>query len=85
MSTGSRRLAFLGSELAHILGQIVCIRVKTLGKTNLAASRHIKMKKGTIPVDVRRPKKSLLKLSFQECRSGGNSYNLSNVRNFIIL
>ena len=54
------------------------MRVKTLGKTNLAASRHIKMKKGTIPVDVRRPKTSLLKLSFQECRSGGNSYNLSN-------
>ena len=54
------------------------MRVKTLGKTNLAASRHIKMEKGTIPVDVRRPKTSLRKLSFQECRSGGNSYNLSN-------
>ena len=47
-----------------IYGQIVCIRVKTLSKTDLVATRHIKMKKGTIPGDVRRPKTSLLKPPF---------------------
>ena len=44
-STGSGRFALLSSNLAQILGQIVSIRVKTLGNTNLAASRHIKGEK----------------------------------------
>ena len=54
--------ALLGSGLAHIFGQIVCRRVKTFSKTNVVASRHTKMKKGTLPVDVRRSKTSLLTL-----------------------
>ena len=53
--------AFLGDELAHIFVQMVCMRVKTLSKTNLVASyRHIKMKKGALLVGVHRPKISLL-------------------------
>ena len=55
------RFAFLGDELAHIFVQMVCMRVKTLSKTNLVASyRHIKMKKGALLVGVHRPKISLL-------------------------
>ena len=47
-----------------IFGQIVCIRVKTLSKTDLVATRHIKTKKGTPPGAVRLPKTSLLNLLF---------------------
>ena len=51
-SAVSGRFAFLGSDLARIFGQIVSIRVKKLSKTDLVATRHIKMKKGTLRVEV---------------------------------
>ena len=38
------------------------IREKKLSNTNLLASRRIKRKKASLPVDVRRSKMSLLKL-----------------------
>ena len=45
----------------YIFVQIVCMRVKTLSKTNLVASyRHIKMEKGALLLGVHRPKTSLL-------------------------
>ena len=43
-STESERFAFLGNALAHILGQIVSIRVKTLGNTNLWRQGMLKRK-----------------------------------------
>ena len=43
-SSWREHFAFLGGELAHIYVLIVCMRVKTLSKTNLVASKHIKMK-----------------------------------------
>jgi len=49
-------------DFEQILGQIVSIRIKTLGNTNMVASRLIKRGKGSLPVDVRRSKTSLLKL-----------------------
>ena len=62
-STGSGRFAFLCSDHAQIFGQIVSIRVKTLGNTNLVASRHIKGENASLLVDVRIAKsRSLLKL-----------------------
>ena len=51
-----------GSGFAHFLGQLVSIIVKTLRNTNLGASRCFKMKKTSLPVDVRRSKTPLLKL-----------------------
>ena len=45
-----------------MFGQIDSISVKTLSKTNLVASMHIKREKRSLPVDVRRSKTSLLKL-----------------------
>ena len=54
--------AFFGSAFAQIFAQIVSINVKTLRYTNLVASRHTKRKKASVSVDVRRSKKSLLKL-----------------------
>ena len=54
--------AFFGSGFAQIFGQIVSINVKTLRYTNLVASSHRKRKKASVSVDVRRSKKSLLKL-----------------------
>ena len=45
-----------------IFEQIVSIRIKTLGNTNMVASRPIKREKGSLPVDVRCSKTSLLKL-----------------------
>ena len=61
-STGSGLFASLGSGLVQTLGQIVFIREKKLSNTNLLESRHIKEKKTSLPVDVRRSKTSLLKL-----------------------
>ena len=48
--------------MIQIFGQIVSIRIKTLGNKNTVASRLIKREKGLLPVDVRRSKTSLLKL-----------------------
>ena len=61
-STGSGFFSFLDSGFAHFLGQLVSIIVKTLRNTNLGASRCFKMKKTSLPVDVRRSKTPLLKL-----------------------
>ena len=61
-STGSGLFASLGSGLVQTLGQIVFIREKKLSNTNLLESRHIKEKKASLPLDVRRSKTSLLKL-----------------------
>ena len=58
MSTGSGLFALL----SHDFEQIVSIRIKTLGNTNIIASRLIKREKGSLPVDVRRSKTSLLEL-----------------------
>ena len=53
---------------AQIFGQIVFIIVKTLRDTNLVALRCFKIKKTSLPVDVRRPKTPLLELpSGEEC------------------
>ena len=50
-------------DMEQILGQIALIRVTTLSNTNLLVSWHIKREKSSLPVDVRRSKKSLLKFS----------------------
>ena len=61
-STGSGLFLFWDSGFAHFLGQLVSIIVKTRRNTNLGASRCFKMKKTSLPVDVRRSKTPLLKL-----------------------
>ena len=62
-STGSGLFSFLDSGFAQILGQLVSIIVKTLRNTNLGASRCFKMKKTSLPVDMRRSKTPLLIIS----------------------
>ena len=62
-STGSGLFPFLDSGFAQILGQLVSIIVKTLRNTNLGALRCFKMKKTSLPVDVRRSKTPLLKVA----------------------
>ena len=57
-STGNGLFTLFGRDFKQILGKIVSIRVKTLCKTNLVNSRHMKREKGWLPVDVA----SLLKL-----------------------
>ena len=52
--------------LNKMFGQIVPIRVKTLSNKNLVASRKFKIEKGSLPVDLRRLKTSLLKLPVGE-------------------
>ena len=49
---GSGFLAFLVNVFSQIFGPIVSIRVKTLSKTRLVASRHIKREKVSFPVDL---------------------------------
>ena len=66
MSTGGGLFSFLDSGFAHLLGQLVSIIAKTLRNTNLGASRCFKMKKTSVPVDVRRSKTPLLKLPNNE-------------------
>ena len=53
---------FLDGGFAQMFGQIVSLVVKTLRNTNLVASRCFKMKKTSLPVDVRRSKTPLFKL-----------------------
>ena len=52
----------LSREFKQLFEQINSTRVKTLSNTNLVASRQFKIEKGSLPVDVRRWKTSLLKL-----------------------
>ena len=58
-----------------IFGQIVSIRVKTLGNTTLEASRQFKIEKGSLPVDVRRSKTSPLKFTGNQGEKGPVFYN----------
>ena len=69
-STGNGRFALLSRDFEQIFGQIVSVRIKTLGNINTVASRLIKRGKGSLPVDVRRSKTSLLKLpiSYRELK-----------------
>ena len=59
-STGNGLFALLSRDFEHVFGQIVSTRIKPLGNTNTVASRLIKSEKGSLPVDVRRSKTSLL-------------------------
>ena len=61
-STGSGIFALLSRVFKQMFGQIASLRVKTIGKTNLVASRHIKTEKGSPPVNELRTKTSLPKL-----------------------
>ena len=61
-STGSGLFSFLDFGFAQIFGQIISVIVKTLRNTNLVALRCCKMKKTSLPVDVRRSKTPLFKL-----------------------
>ena len=61
-STGSELLELLGRDFEKSLVQVVFTRVTTLSNTNLAALRHIKREKGSVPVGVRHPKTALFKL-----------------------
>ena len=62
MSTASGLFALLGRKFEQILGHIISIRVKTLSNTNMVASRHTKIEKGSLSVDVLAQKTFLLKL-----------------------
>ena len=77
-STGSGFFSFLDSGFAHFLGQLVSIIVKTLRNTNLGASRCFKMKKTSLPVDVRRSKTLLLKLPNLRAEGGKGKTGLDS-------
>ena len=59
-STRSGLFELLGRDFKQVLEQIVSVSVKVLSNTNLVTSRSIKREKGSLPVDVRRSKSSLL-------------------------
>ena len=61
-STRSGLFALLSRDFEQTFGQIVSKIVKTLSNTKLVALRHTKREKGSLPVDVRQSKTSLLKL-----------------------
>ena len=50
MSSGNGLFAPLSRYFEQIFGQIVSIRIKTLGNTNVVASRLIEREKGSLPV-----------------------------------
>ena len=52
----------MSRDFEQIFGQIVSVRIKTLGNINTVASRLIIRGKGSLPLDVRRSKTSVLKL-----------------------
>ena len=51
-SVGSGLFALLSHDFEQIFGQIISLRIKTLGNKNMVASRLIKREKGSLPVDV---------------------------------
>ena len=51
-STGSGRFALLVNDFSRVFSQFLSIRVRILSKTNLVTSRHTKMEKTLLPVDV---------------------------------
>lgn len=59
-STGSGLIALLSRGFEYVFGQIVPLRVRTLSSTNLVALRHIIKEKGSLSVDERHSKTSLL-------------------------
>ena len=50
--TASRHFELLGNDFCKIFSQFVSIRVRIVRKTNLAASRHTKRDKTSLPIDV---------------------------------
>ena len=65
VSTGSGLFAFFGSGFAHILKQIVSLRVKEPPtNTNLVVPRHSKREKSSLLIDMCHSKMSFLKLRF---------------------
>ena len=62
-STGSGLFSFLNGGFAQIFSQITSLTVKKLRNTNFISSRHVKRENALLPVDVRRSKTPLLKLS----------------------
>ena len=58
-STGNGLFALLSCDFKPMFGQIVFIRIKTLGNANTVVTRHIKREKSSLPVVVRRLKTSL--------------------------
>ena len=61
-SSGRGHVTLLSRDCEQFFLQIVSIRAKKLRHTNLVASRYFKREKGSLPVNVRRLKTSLLKL-----------------------
>ena len=63
-SPGSGLFSFFDGVFAQIFSQIASITVKKLRNTNFMSSRHVKRENASLPVDFRRSKTPLLKLSF---------------------
>ena len=61
-STGNGLFAYLSRDFEQIFRQIVSLGIKTLGNINTVASTLTRRENGSLPVDVRRSKTSLLKL-----------------------
>ena len=59
-STERGVFALFGHDFEQNLGQIISLNVKTLSDTNLKEPRHIKRKKGSLLVDIRRCLNSLV-------------------------
>ena len=76
----------MSRDFEQILGQMISLRVKTLSSTNLVVPRHIKGEKGSLPVDVRRSKTSLLKLpKDSECEDCEWDSDYGNHRSAIVI
>ena len=73
-------LQFWGAYLIiFFFPQIVSLREKTLKNTNLIPSRHFKMVKDSLPVDMYYSKTSLLKLPYNETRTKTRSRRGSRI------
>ena len=66
-STGSGLFSFLNGGFAQVFSQITSLTVKKLRNSNFISSRHVKRENALLPVDVRRSKTPLLKLSIFAC------------------
>ena len=66
-STGSGLFSFLNGGFAQVFSQITSLTVKKQRNSNFISSKHVKRENALLPVDVRRSKTPLLKLSIFAC------------------
>ena len=83
-STGSGLFSSFDGVFAQIFSQIAFITVTKLRNKNFISSRHVKRENASLPVDVRRSKTPLLKLSISKHHKPKMYLQLHTLSNYLV-